>query len=284
MSNNYFNDKKSEQKFMRLYNISEYDFYESEKYIHAKIHHRYLCWKYLPNIRDRVITNVAQNSKYEAVIIECRSFPHIEFIIRNAIIKLGDEWCHSVVCGNQNHEYMTQICHSISPNIRIIKLDVDNLDPYVSYNELLTSEYFWNLFSSEKILIYQEDSCIFKTNINDFTEFDYIGAPWDHELEWVKQSGLKIAAGNGGFSLRTRKLMLDIIKRYPRTSNELEDVYFSRTIQDHYIGTFPSVYQAYEFSSEGIVNRNSYGGHCHFNYDDFSVERFVRECVLTLYK
>jgi adenine-specific DNA-methyltransferase len=35
-----------------------------------------------------------------------------------------------------------------------------------------------NLLKGEKILIHQEDSIIFKNNIMDFINFDYIGAPW----------------------------------------------------------------------------------------------------------
>ena len=285
MSVHYFNDKPSEEKFMRLYNIDPSEFYHSGIYEGSKIRQRYLCWKYLPMLRDRVIkeSDVAIDSKYEAVFLEFRWFPHIEFILRNSIIKLGDKWSQTVVCGRQNYDNMKTMCESISSNIRIINLDIDGLTPTTSYNDLLTSESFWRSFRGEKILIHQEDSCIFKNNVDDFLKFDYIGAPWDTDKEWVQTSGLKIPAGNGGFSLRTKSIMIQVIQQYPRNPGDEEDVYFSRMIQDHNLGVFPTAFEAYAFSSEGIVNRDSFGGHCYFNYDVESEEGFVRECVLSIY-
>jgi len=284
MSIDYFNDKKSEEKFMRLYNVHEYDFYHSGIYEGMKVRQRYLCWKYLPNIRDKILPDIPKESKYEAVFLEFRSFPHIEFIIRNAIIKLGTEWAHTIICGNNNYTFMKDLCNELSVNINVIKLDINNIDDMENYNKLLTSEMFWNLLKGEKILIHQEDSCIFKSNIQDFMRFDYIGAPWNTEKEWVQKSGLKIAAGNGGFSLRTRKLMINIIQNYQRSPQDNEDVYFSRTIQDYNLGVFPTMHEAFDFSSEGIVSENSFGGHCYFNYDINSEKRFMRECVISLYK
>ena len=284
MTIDYFNDKELERKFMDLYDVHEHDFYYSGIYEGMKVRQRYLCWKYLPNIRDKCLPDIPTKSSYEAVFLEFRSFPHSEFIIRNAIIKLGEEWCHTIICGNNNYDYMVSLCNKIAENIRVIKLDIDNIDDMELYNKILTSTSFWEMLQGEKILIHQEDSCIFKTNIQDYIHFDYIGAPWNTDKEWVQKSGLKIPAGNGGFSLRTRKLMINIIQNYSRDPKDNEDVYFSRMIQDHNLGIFPSVDDAYNFSSEGIVSRNSFGGHCYFNYDVTSEERFVRECVASLYK
>jgi hypothetical protein len=61
------------------------------------------------------------NKKLEAVLIEYRKFPQLEFIIRNAINKLGNEWSFTVVCGNLNYEFIVELCANISPNIKIIK-------------------------------------------------------------------------------------------------------------------------------------------------------------------
>ena len=294
MSINYFNDKTGEQKFCEEYGISEDDFYYSRIYEGMKVRQRYLCWKYLPMLRDRVIseTDVAVNSSMEAVFLEFRWFPHIEFIIRNAIIKLGPAWSHTIVCGLQNYKEMREMCDSISKRIQVIKLPIDGLnpldvegrDPQTSYNGLLTSESFWELFHGDKLLIHQEDSCIFKNNIDTFLHFDYIGAAWDRQKEWFQSSGLKIAAGNGGFSLRTRQLMLHIVQTYERNPKDNEDVYFSRMIQDHDLGEFPTEHEAGDFSSEGVINRDSFGGHCYFNYDVESEKRFVDECVLSIYE
>lgn len=294
MSINYFNDTELEDKFREIYNVSHQDFYYSTVYEGMKVRQRYLCWKYLPMLRDRYIfdDDVALDSDLEAVFLEFRWFPHIEFIIRNAIIKLGPKWSQTIVCGNKNYEEMRKMCSKINSRIKVIQLPIDGLDPLdiegknpdTSYNGLLTSEKFWNLFTGDKILIHQEDSCIFKSNIDEFLKFDYIGAPWIETLDWIKESGLKIAGGNGGFSLRTRKLMLKIIQNYERNPGDNEDVYFSRIIQNENLGNFPDEYECGRFSSEGLINRESFGGHCYFNYDVESEKRFVNECVLNIYK
>lgn len=294
MSINYFNDNDSEKVFLKEYGLSEEEFYYSQQYEGMKLRQRFLCWKYLPMLRDRVIkeNDVKVDSKYEAVFLEFRWFTHIEFIIRNAIIKLGPEWSHTIVCGNKNYDNIKEMCNKLNKNIKVINLQIDNLDPIdtpgkepeSTYNGLLTSEKFWNLFTGYKILIHQEDSCIFKTNVSEFIHFDYIGAPWNSEMGWFQYSGLKIPVGNGGFSLRTRQLMLSIVQNYPRRKNENEDVYFCRVIQEDNLAIFPTPHQAWEFSSEGIISRNSFGGHCYFNYDVESEKRFVNECVLSIYE
>ena len=81
------------------------------------------------------------------------------------ILKIGSEWSHTIICGNLNYEFIKNMCKNISDNIKIIKLNYDNLNQS-TYSKLLASIDFWNLFTGEKILLYQEDSCIFKSNIN----------------------------------------------------------------------------------------------------------------------
>ena len=64
-----------------------------------------------------------------------------------------------------NYDFMRNMCSTISNKIKIIKTNYDNLFPS-DYSRFLSSVDFWNLLEGEKILIYQEDSIIFKTNVN----------------------------------------------------------------------------------------------------------------------
>lgn len=61
------------------------------------------------------------------MIIEFRTLPHIEFIIRNAIQKLGSKWSHTIICGNLNYTLCKNISKDISENITIINLNYDNM-------------------------------------------------------------------------------------------------------------------------------------------------------------
>lgn len=213
----------------------------------------------------------------EAVLIEFRELPHIEFIIRNAIHKLGDLFSYTIVCGNLNYDMIVyicgMICGSISHNINIIKLNVGNLTNE-EYNKLLYTKDFWNLLKGNKILIYQEDSIIFKKNIQDFLKYDYIGAPWkrnEHTLD-------NLSFGNGGFSLRSRELMLDVLSikdevfsYYEKTNAKItenyppEDLFFSLGALLLKNNNLPDPQTASEFSSENIVNLDSFAGHRFWN-------------------
>jgi hypothetical protein len=221
-----------------------------------KIKFRELCLHNLDKVKKINLPVVSKESIYEAVLIEFRIFPHLEFIIRNNISKLGSEWSYTIVCGNLNFDFMTTMCSSISENIKIIKLDYGNID-VKKYSEILTSIDFWNLFKGEKILIHQEDSLIFKDNIKDFLQWDYIGAPWQK----TKKVNLK-HVGNGGFSLRTKQCMIDVIlKDNKKINNHPEDVYFSKSMIDMNIGNVADYDSASLFSTENIFNPNSFGGH-----------------------
>ena len=141
------------------------------------------CFRIVCNIlqkqNDLVIPLIKQKSMFEAVLIEYRILPHLQFLIKNMILQLGYEWSHTVVCGTLNYMYMKQLCNTISPNINVIVTPYQNLNQ-TTYSFLLASTQFWNMFYGNKILIYQEDSIIFKKNINQFLKYDYVGAPWSN--------------------------------------------------------------------------------------------------------
>ncbi len=233
---------------------------------------RVICEENIPYIRNIDLPTITKNNPLEAVLIEYRCFPHLEFLIRNAIIKLGDKWSHTVVCGNLNYDFMVTMCTNISPEIKVIKTDYDNLNQS-TYSLLLASKAFWELFAGEKILLYQEDSCIFKSNVDDFLQWDYIGAPWPKH-----KNDTPNCVGNGGFSLRTRQCMNDVIDRVSIHDTQIanstreymqnagmaicpEDVYFSKNMQDYGIGKVADWDSASAFSTESIYNGDSFGGH-----------------------
>ena len=218
---------------------------------------RYFCFKCFDIIKNKSLPNLQFNLKYETVLIEFRKLYHLEFLIRNAILKIGNTWSYTIVCGNLNYDFILEIIGNM--NIKVIKLDIDNLD-VKNYNKLMCTKDFWNLFSGEKILIYEEDTFIFKSNIMDFIKWDYIGAPWPN-LE-------DINVGNGGLSLRTKKIMIEIIENFSALKEEEyfpHDIYFSKHINK--FGCLADFISALKFSSEGLINSNSFGGHCIFIYN-----------------
>jgi hypothetical protein len=129
---------------------------------------------------------------YAAVIVESREINNIQSIINRHMDKLPG--------------FDLVIFHG---------LDIRNLH---EYNYLLTSIMFWNeLTSYKRVLIFQHDTGLFK-GIDDFLEWDYIGAPWQFQD----------FGGNGGLSIRNPQAMIDTIIQKPYSSNYgNEDIYFS---------------------------------------------------------
>ena len=257
----------NKKKFLKIYKTNEDNLLNNNH-----VAFRYLCYKYMENIRSIEIPEFIQGNELETVFIEFRKFPHIEFIIRNAILKLDNKWSHTIICGNTNYKLIKKICKKISPNIKILKTDFDNLKPS-EYSKFLASNDFWDLLCGEKILIYQEDSFIFKDNINDFLEFDFIGAPFPKTENDTPNS-----VGNGGLSLRSKSIMKEVINTitmdetnfedstlsYMTMTNSYippEDVYFSKNMQELKIGKVADWNQAFQFSSERIYNPDSFAGH-----------------------
>jgi len=220
---------------------------------------RQICFKN-KNKFDKELKNVKipKQSEYEAIFIEFRKLPHVEFVIKNAIVKLGNLFSHTIVCGKDNYEFMLNIISKISHNIRIIKINVENMN-VSDYNNLLLTYSFWEMFEGDKLLIYQEDSMIFKKNIQDFLEYDYIGAPLLYNFKFIN--------GNGGLSLRNKKMILNILKKEKFVNKKIpEDLFFSKKGKEMGYNIAP-VKVCSQFSVENWRKKNTFGGHQFWNRD-----------------
>ncbi len=291
------NKTKNNKKFNNFYYLKLNDFlqiYNEEKEIiikDPKTNYRYFGYRFNDIIKNKKIPDIKKNSKYEAVLIEFRILPNLEFVLRNAIIKLGEEWSHTIICGLNNYEYMLNLCEQISKEIKVIQLPYTNLNQS-TYSLLLASIKFWKNFVGEKILIYQEDSCIFKNNINDFIEWDYIGAPWSK-----RNNDNKKQVGNGGLSLRTKDIMIKVIEKKniietkynSHTLNFMksakmtvgpEDVYFTINMLKYNIGKVADWDDAFNFSTETMLNTNSFGGHSFWLSDKNWKKRLIKDVLL----
>ena len=264
-----------------------------------KVEFRYFCFRYLDIIRRYKLPQIKIGSKYESVIVETRKFPHLEFIIRNNILKLGEDWSHTIFCAITNYDFIVDMCSGISKEIKIIKMDLDDIT-IPEYSEMLSSFEFWNQLVGEKILIYQEDSIIFKKNISDFLHYDYIGAPWS-ELNFNTEN-----VGNGGLSLRTKEVMKKIISHITNEQTDLthlhektkkileehsigyknnqipEDVYFSINMSQLNIGILPPKSEAIKFSTESYYYKDSFAGHNFWLCDSNWKKRMYQNTIVQL--
>ena len=184
-----------------------------------------------------------RTSKKAAVIVETRTNPLLEYSVKNALHYLKESWSLYIFHGYENEEYVKELSETIE-NINFINLCTDTLT-INDYNNLLTKPLFWNAIDAEHVLIFQTDSIMFRSGIESYMPFDYIGAPW--------RDG---RVGNGGFSLRKKSKMLNIIKEYSRPEWENEDEYFSRHCKNK-----PNCKMASSFCVEHVNNSNPLATH-----------------------
>ena len=196
--------------------------------------------------------------KYTAIIIEPRKHAAIEFVLKNALKCLSDEWSIVFFHGNHNGDYVRDIVKDLD-RIQLVHLPVDNLT-LMEYSELLASRSVVYDYATEVFLIFQTDSMIFEENkelINDFLEYDYVGAPWLRCNFFITIACNFI--GNGGFSLRRKSKMLEIIDNI-KWYQLNEDLYFS-TNYDGILVKKPEYEKAMTFSVEAIYSDVTFACH-----------------------
>jgi len=92
------------------------------------------------------------------------------------------------------------------------------------YNSVLTNPSFWRGCNYDRVLIFQHDSGLLREGIEDFLQWDFIGAPIKNIPDCM----------NGGLSLRNPKVMYDICVNHPYQGMAIdgnEDIYFCKHIE-----------------------------------------------------
>ncbi len=183
-----------------------------------------------------------------ACIVETRPITNLSEIIIDRHLKyLPKDWGLTIYCSHLNHEFIKDIDFGRETNIIVL----ENPDLTVhGYNSMLKSDGFWKSLPYDKVLIFQSDSRLMKEGIEEFLEWDYVGAPWmfqDH-------------GGNGGLSLRSVDVMREVL-RVGKFTNRNEDVEFCNFMVMHNIGKLAPREICYKFSCETIAIFGSLGMH-----------------------
>ena len=112
-------------------------------------------------------------------------------------------------------KFVSHVCPENLPND--IKFEIcpelkskDDYSYYVIYNLI-------NHVQTDFCLLVQHDGYVIRPHLwhDSFLEWDYIGAPWAvKDNAYITKEGEHVRVGNGGFSLRSRKLL-----EYPKKYN-----------------------------------------------------------------
>jgi len=167
------------------------------------------------NILQNPTTKINKSLPILGVIVETRKHPDLSFVINNFLdnTHVPVQLFHGK--DNLNYIMSTSISKLINDKkVYLTQLEINNLSSNL-YNALFLSKEFWNnLISKNKILVFQTDAIICSHSnysINDFISFDYIGSKWPRN----RPVGLIMDGGNGGLSLRDWKKSYDCLNRFP---------------------------------------------------------------------
>lgn len=138
---------------------------------------------------------------YAAVIVETRNFEGFGTIVRDHMKFLPEGWALEVYCSDDNEAFLQQELEGMVYNIHAGYTVANTMD----YNKILMSKEFWSYLTKyERVLMFQTDSEILRSGIEEFLMYDYVGAPWT----------VKTRGGNGGLSIRNPKAMLEAIEKH----------------------------------------------------------------------
>lgn len=131
-----------------------------------------------------------------------------------------------------------------------------------SYSKFVVLE-LWKYFDTSHVLITQHDSWVINPNAwtDEFLEYSYIGSVW-----WWWHDGKNPGIGNGGFSLRSKKLMergaeigKDNIKECHPEDNFYCFKFKKQLIEEGF--KWPSLLLAEQFSIESRPYNGQFGHH-----------------------
>ena len=194
--------------------------------------------------------------KLSSVIVETRNIPNLSDIIKNHMEFLPENTQLIIYCNLENMYLKNHFPNAI---FRIVQsMDLNR------YNELLTSLDFWkDLNDYDRVLIFQSDSTLLRKGIEEFYEWDYIGASWTGDgwgIPNLKEIVVNFC-GNGGLSLRNPKTMISILNSFKRESSLYEDVWICEKMFSNKIGKLAPTNISDKFSCETKFILGTFGVH-----------------------
>jgi hypothetical protein len=227
--------------------------------------------------RRRRAQRGGSSQSHTAIIIEPRESKTdaLGFVIKNVLENLGSQWNVIVFPGSENKDAVKKLIDHLPKkwksraSMRDIGLNTMN---EAAYNELMMSDRILKEIPTEMFLVIQTDSLICKEGkhlLDDFMEFDYVGAPWEG----------RNALGNGGFSLRRKSKMLEILEKCP-TDGHNEDGFYSGGC-DEARPHKPSPSHAKDFSIETMDNsdRTPFGIHKAWYHLPKEITKHEKKCT-----
>ncbi|KAM0272541.1 hypothetical protein ACHAQH_008677 [Verticillium albo-atrum] len=172
------------------------------------------------------------NHSKVALLIENRSNPILAPLMLHFMAVVPPDWRFRFMGSEESVAHISQSM-AIREHVDSGKLDLTYIPSNMStagqemISRFLTTLWLYEtvLRPAEWLLVFQTDSILCansRHNINDFLEYDWIGAPWNPAGRW---------GGNGGLSIRRVSAMIDVLREQVRVDgSEPEDVWLAERL------------------------------------------------------
>ncbi|EQB57282.1 hypothetical protein GCG54_00007391 [Colletotrichum gloeosporioides] len=196
-------------------------------------------WLSLPTIKTMAVPKVTleyahspYNHSKVALLVENRPNPILAPLMLHFISVVPPDWRFRFMGSIDSVRSINQSV-AIREQVAAGKLDLTYIPSNMSTaGQEMISRFLTNLWlyetvlqPAEWLLVFQTDSILCannRQNINDYLEYDWIGAPWNPGGRW---------GGNGGLSIRRVSAMIDILRNQKRVDgSEPEDVWLAERL------------------------------------------------------
>lgn len=108
-----------------------------------------------------------------------------------------------------SQNYIEKYKSILEPDGITLETPVIDIDGYDDYNYYVIYKLYEHIKTSHCLLVQSDGFVLFPEKWNDsWMEYDYIGAPWPYKNDsYIDPFGNHQRVGNGGFSLRSKKLL-----------------------------------------------------------------------------
>lgn len=181
-------------------------------------------------------------------------------------VKVLNACCKEIKFGAS--KLLTTTKPSVECNHQLLKIPKLDWDQY-SYFMI---RHLHEVVDTDFCLVVQADGFVINAIkwVNEFLNYDYIGAKWERDRlinhcdvihNHIRQRGAEHinVVGNGGFSLRSKKL-IDLCATCPAEINEPEDVYICNNNRDYFEShgiKYAPEYIADMFSQDPLLDKKS---------------------------
>ncbi|OHE98735.1 hypothetical protein CORC01_06001 [Colletotrichum orchidophilum] len=196
-------------------------------------------WLSLPTLKTITVPQISleyahspYNHSKVALLVENRPNPILAPLMLHFISVVPPDWRFRFM-GSVESVKAINASMAIREQVAAGKLDLTYIPSNMStagqemISRFLTTLWLYEtvLQPAEWLLVFQTDSILCansKQNINDYLEYDWIGAPWNPGGRW---------GGNGGLSIRRVSAMIDILRNQKRVDgSEPEDVWLAERL------------------------------------------------------